>query len=136
GWGGEGDGGERRRGDATFPSAPALQRPGGGGGTADLDTSNPQAARRVSCARLTVEELSMKKRIDVATLAAVVGTLYPEPFDRPCRARERTKLGEPAGLTQFGVNLCRLPPGRGRASVIGTPAATSLSTSSQAKSCW
>ena len=53
----------------------------------------------------------MKKRIDVATLTAVVGTLYPEPFDLPCRARERTKLGEPAGLTQFGVNLCRLPPG-------------------------
>ena len=53
----------------------------------------------------------MKKRIDVATLTGVVGTLYPEPFDLPCRARERTKLGDPAGLTQFGVNLCRLPPG-------------------------
>ncbi len=53
----------------------------------------------------------MKKRIDVAALTAVVGTLYPEPFDLPCRARERTKLGDPAGLTQFGVNLCRLPPG-------------------------
>jgi uncharacterized cupin superfamily protein len=40
----------------------------------------------------------------------VVGTLYPPPFDQPCRARERTKLGDPAGLTQFGVNLLRLPP--------------------------
>jgi uncharacterized cupin superfamily protein len=53
----------------------------------------------------------MKKRIDVAGLAPVVGTLYPSPFDEPCRARVRTKLGDPAGLTQFGVNLLRLPPG-------------------------
>ena len=53
----------------------------------------------------------MKKRIDVAALAPVVGTLYPSPFDEPCRARARTKLGDPAGLTQFGVNLLRLPPG-------------------------
>ena len=53
----------------------------------------------------------MKKRIDLAALIPVVGTLYPTPFDLPCRTRERTKLGDPAGLTQFGVNLCRLPPG-------------------------
>ena len=53
----------------------------------------------------------MKKRFDIAGLTAVVGTLYPSPFDLPCRARERTKLGDAADLTQFGVNLCRLPPG-------------------------
>jgi uncharacterized cupin superfamily protein len=53
----------------------------------------------------------MKKRIDAASLPHVVGTLYPSPFDVPCRARERTKLGDPAGLSQFGVNLLRLPPG-------------------------
>ena len=53
----------------------------------------------------------MPKRIDIAALIPVVGTLYPPPFDRPCRARERTKLGDVAGLTQFGVNLLRLPPG-------------------------
>jgi uncharacterized cupin superfamily protein len=53
----------------------------------------------------------MKKRIDIATLTPVVGTLYPPPFDAPCRARERIKLGDAAGLTQFGVNLLRLPPG-------------------------
>ena len=53
----------------------------------------------------------MKKRIDIAALAPVVGTLYPSPFDEPCRARARTKLGDVAGLTQFGVNLLRLPPG-------------------------
>src|ERR1700693_6008408 len=53
----------------------------------------------------------MAKRIDVAALASVIGTLYPPPFDEPCRTRERTKLGDTAGLTQFGVNLLRLPPG-------------------------
>jgi uncharacterized cupin superfamily protein len=53
----------------------------------------------------------MKKRIEAAELAPVVGTLYPSPFDVPCRARERKKLGDAAGLTQFGVNLLRLPPG-------------------------
>src|SRR5215813_6252433 len=53
----------------------------------------------------------MPKRIDIVALIPVVGTTYPPPFDRPCRARERTKLGDAAGLTQFGVNLLRLPPG-------------------------
>jgi uncharacterized cupin superfamily protein len=53
----------------------------------------------------------MPKRIDVTLLAPVIGTLYPAPFDKPCRARERRKLGDAAGLRQFGVNLLRLPPG-------------------------
>ena len=53
----------------------------------------------------------MTKRIDVGALQSIVGTLYPPPFDVPCRTRERTKLGDEAGLTQFGVNLLRLPPG-------------------------
>jgi uncharacterized cupin superfamily protein len=54
---------------------------------------------------------TMTKRIDPKLLTPVVGTLYPSPFDQPCRARERSKLGDAAGLTQFGVNLLRLPPG-------------------------
>lgn len=53
----------------------------------------------------------MGKRIDVADIPYVVGTLYPAPFDLPCRARGRKKLGDAAGLTQFGVNLSRLPAG-------------------------
>ena len=53
----------------------------------------------------------MTKRIDAAALPETVGTLYPPPFDRPCRARGRKRLGDAAGLTQFGVNLLRLPPG-------------------------
>ena len=53
----------------------------------------------------------MAKRIDPASLTATIGTLYPPPYDEPCRARERTRLADQAGLTQFGVNLLRLPPG-------------------------
>ncbi len=52
-----------------------------------------------------------QKRIDAGVIAPVVGTLYPPPFDLPCRARQRRKLGDAAGLTQFGVNLLTLPPG-------------------------
>ena len=51
------------------------------------------------------------KKIDKAAANVVRGTLYPPPFDEPCRKRSRTKLGDAAGLEQFGVNLCRLPPG-------------------------
>ncbi|HZK88670.1 MAG TPA: cupin domain-containing protein [Stellaceae bacterium] len=53
----------------------------------------------------------MTKRIDPATLPVVTGTLYPSPFDEPCRSRQRTRLADAAGLTQYGVNLVRLPPG-------------------------
>lgn len=53
----------------------------------------------------------MGKRIDAGAIAAVIGTLYPSPFDAPCRARERRKLADAGGLTHFGVNLLRLPPG-------------------------
>jgi uncharacterized cupin superfamily protein len=51
------------------------------------------------------------KRIDIDAIVPVVGTLYPPPFDQPCRGRRRQKLGDAAGLTQFGVNLLVLPPG-------------------------
>jgi uncharacterized cupin superfamily protein len=50
-------------------------------------------------------------KIDVARVQAIVGSKYPKPFDEPCRARERRRLGDGAGLTQFGVNLLRLEPG-------------------------
>ena len=51
------------------------------------------------------------KRIDPATLPVLGGSTYPPPFHDPCQARERRRLGDAAGLTQFGVNLLRLPPG-------------------------
>lgn len=50
-------------------------------------------------------------KIDLGAVATTVGTLYPEPYDQPCRARVRQKLGDAAGLTQFGVNLLTLEPG-------------------------
>ncbi len=53
----------------------------------------------------------MPKRIVADDIPFVVGTLYPAPFDRPCRSRGRKKLGDAAALTQFGVNLLQLPPG-------------------------
>ena len=53
----------------------------------------------------------MARKIDIAKAPVVAGTLYPPPFDEPCRTRSRIRLGDAAGLTQFGVNLCRLPPG-------------------------
>ena len=53
----------------------------------------------------------MPKKIDIDSLPATIGTLYPSPFDGPCRARERKKLGDAAALTQFGVNLLTLPAG-------------------------
>jgi len=56
-------------------------------------------------------ECIMIKCIEVSALAPVVGTLYPPPLDEPCRSRQRTRIGDAAKLTQFGVNLVRLPPG-------------------------
>ena len=53
----------------------------------------------------------MTKRIDPSSISAIVGTRYPKPHDEPCRLRERKALGDIAGLTQFGVNLLRIPPG-------------------------
>jgi len=51
------------------------------------------------------------KKIDISAAKAAVGSGYPAPYDEPCRQRKRTRLGDLAGLTQFGVNLLRLPPG-------------------------
>lgn len=50
-------------------------------------------------------------KIDIDAAPLRVGTTYPPPHDLPCRTRERRRLGDAAGLSQFGVNLLRLPPG-------------------------
>jgi uncharacterized cupin superfamily protein len=50
-------------------------------------------------------------KIEFAKAEVHVGSGYPQPFDVPCRERKRLKLGDVMGLTQFGVNLLRLPPG-------------------------
>ena len=51
------------------------------------------------------------KKIDLEAAPTRFGTAYPPPYDAPCQARRRWRLGDAAGLTQFGVNLLRLPPG-------------------------
>lgn len=50
-------------------------------------------------------------KIDIDAAPTRFGAGYPPPYDEPCKARRRWKLGDAAGLTQFGVNLLRLPPG-------------------------
>ncbi len=50
-------------------------------------------------------------KIDKATAQMGSGSRYPAPFDVPCRARSWQRLGDVAGLTQFGVNEVSLPPG-------------------------
>jgi len=54
----------------------------------------------------------MTRKIDIDAAPTRFGTGYPPPFDVPCQGRRRWKLGDAAGLTQFGVNLLRLPPGQ------------------------
>lgn len=48
--------------------------------------------------------------LDLDTLPMFTGSSYPPPFDEPCRTRTNQRLGVAGGLTQFGVNLVRLPP--------------------------
>lgn len=50
-------------------------------------------------------------KIDKAAAPGGSGTRYPPPHDQPCRDRRWLRLGDAAGLTQFGVNLVTLPPG-------------------------
>jgi uncharacterized cupin superfamily protein len=50
-------------------------------------------------------------RIDLARAPRASGSRYPAPYDEPCRDRRWLRLGDAAGLTQFGVNLVTLPPG-------------------------
>jgi uncharacterized cupin superfamily protein len=50
-------------------------------------------------------------KIDIAKLPTDARTNYPAPFDRAVLSRERKRLGNAAGLGQFGVNLTTLKPG-------------------------
>jgi len=49
-------------------------------------------------------------KIDIAATPKRKGTGYPPPFDAPCAERVRQRVGNAGGLTDFGVNLMRLPP--------------------------
>lgn len=50
-------------------------------------------------------------KIDIAAVPERKGTGYPPPFDVPCVDRIRQRLRNAGGLTDFGVNLMRLPRG-------------------------
>ena len=50
-------------------------------------------------------------KIDMKSLPERRGSAYPPPFDQIAKDRVRQRLGDAAGITQFGVNLLRLPPG-------------------------
>lgn len=50
-------------------------------------------------------------KIDFASAPKGEGTRYPSPHDAPCRERRWLRLGDAAGLTQFGVSLVTLEPG-------------------------
>ncbi|QHP70941.1 cupin domain-containing protein [Bradyrhizobium sp. LCT2] len=50
-------------------------------------------------------------KIDIAAVPERRGSGYPSPFSLPCAERIRQRLGNAGGLSDFGVNLMRLPPG-------------------------
>lgn len=49
-------------------------------------------------------------KIDIAAVLPKIGTLYPPPFHKNTKAREKRALGDVVDLTQFGVNITRLGP--------------------------
>ncbi len=51
------------------------------------------------------------KKLDLAAIPVESGCNYPTPYDRPCLGSTWRRLGQAGGLTAFGVNLSRLPPG-------------------------
>lgn len=53
--------------------------------------------------------------IDAWSVTPLVGGDYPPPYDALCNRIERHVLGEEFDLTQFGVNVVRLPPGQASA---------------------
>jgi uncharacterized cupin superfamily protein len=50
-------------------------------------------------------------KIDIGKATVRTKGIYPEPWRGVTNGREKTVLGDVAGLTQFGVNLTRLKPG-------------------------
>ena len=50
-------------------------------------------------------------KIDIEKVRVSTRAFYPPPFDKAVAGRETKRLGDAAGLTQFGVNLVRLKPG-------------------------
>ncbi len=50
-------------------------------------------------------------KIDLSAVPTETGTNYPTPFQSAVEGRSRQRVGNSAGLTNFGVNLTTLAPG-------------------------
>ena len=50
-------------------------------------------------------------KIDVSLAPLKTGSVYPEPYNGQMSGRSSLRLGEAAGLSQFGVNIVTLQPG-------------------------
>ena len=50
-------------------------------------------------------------KLDLSKVPIKTGSIYPEPYASMMKGRSSLRLGEAAGLTQFGANLVILDPG-------------------------
>jgi len=50
-------------------------------------------------------------KINLSKIEVKKGSGYPKPFDEAVQGRIKQRLGDAAGLSDFGVNLVSLPPG-------------------------
>jgi uncharacterized cupin superfamily protein len=50
-------------------------------------------------------------KVDLAKAEVDRSLRYPAPFSEVLKGREKCKLGDAVGLSQFGVNIATLPPG-------------------------
>lgn len=51
------------------------------------------------------------RKLDLAQVPVKTGSIYPAPYAAMMAGRSSLRLGQAAGLTQFGVNLVTLAPG-------------------------
>ena len=60
-----------------------------------------------------MQDTSDKKSpwLDPASVKPRLGSIYPSPFGEKLAGREKRALGDPLGLSQFGVNLVTLAHG-------------------------
>ncbi|MBN8292729.1 cupin domain-containing protein [Rhodobacter sp. NTK016B] len=50
-------------------------------------------------------------KLDIDSAPLKTGSVYPEPYNSQMAGRSSHRLGQAAGLTQFGVNIVYLEPG-------------------------
>lgn len=53
----------------------------------------------------------MMPKIDIESAPVKTGSIYPEPYASQVAGRSSQRLGDLAGLSQFGVNIVTLQPG-------------------------